>query len=43
MPDPDDPAEKARMDDEAFERLPPAVKLATLLEVSKGLTRIDIG
>lgn len=30
--DPEDPAEKARLDDEAFERLPPAVKLATLLE-----------
>ena len=30
--DSEDPAEKARLDDEAFERLPPAVKLATLLE-----------
>ena len=30
--DSDDPTERARMDDEAFERLPPAVKLATLLE-----------
>ncbi len=30
--DSDDPTERARLDDEAFERLPPAVKLATLLE-----------